>query len=259
MGDMWDAVTWQNLTGKAGAKAGYRDGAQSQWPAEAWEAFKADALLNITVLADEQWECFDSEVGDAPVGSVATAVANRLQDKKWSVVYTNQSNINGQTTALGSKGVHWTDAQFWPEPGCYLWAADPSGSIKAGRWTPPVTPVAVQDQWEGSYDHSTTHGTFPALAVPLPPPVPEPQSKMTEPAVGICATPSGKGYWLVSSDGGVFSFGDAGFHGSLGGVKLDAPIVGMACTPSGKGYWLLGSDGGVFGFGDAKYDGGEAA
>jgi len=28
--------------------------------------------------------------------------------------------------------------------------------------------------------------------------------------------PTGKGYWLVAADGGIFSFGDARFYGSLG-------------------------------------------
>jgi hypothetical protein len=36
------------------------------------------------------------------------------------------------------------------------------------------------------------------------------------------------GYWLVASDGGVFSFGAANFHGSTGNLKLASPIVGMA-------------------------------
>ncbi|MDA8366275.1 MAG: hypothetical protein M0Z62_04855, partial [Actinomycetota bacterium] len=35
-------------------------------------------------------------------------------------------------------------------------------------------------------------------------------------------------YWLVASDGGVFSFGDAHFHGSTGAITLNKPIVGMA-------------------------------
>ncbi|MDA8375355.1 MAG: hypothetical protein M0Z91_14095, partial [Actinomycetota bacterium] len=71
--------------------------------------------------------------------------------------------------------------------------------------------------------------------------------------VGIAPTPDGKGYWLVASDGGVFSFGDAGFYGSLGGTTLNKPVVGIAPTPDGKGYWLVASDGGVFSFGDAGY------
>jgi hypothetical protein len=74
-------------------------------------------------------------------------------------------------------------------------------------------------------------------------------------AVEICSTPSGRGYWICGSDGGVFTYGDAGFYGSLGDVKLAAPIVGMTATPSGHGYWLLGSDGGVFTFGDAGFYG----
>ena len=74
-------------------------------------------------------------------------------------------------------------------------------------------------------------------------------------AVEICATPTGRGYWICGSDGGVFTYGDARFCGSLGNVNLDAPIVGMTATPSGNGYWLLGQDGGVFNFGDAAFYG----
>ena len=43
--------------------------------------------------------------------------------------------------------------------------------------------------------------------------------------------PTGHGYWLVASDGGIFSFGDAAFHGSTGAIALNQPIVGMAPTP----------------------------
>ena len=75
------------------------------------------------------------------------------------------------------------------------------------------------------------------------------------PIVGMEATPDGHGYWLVGSDGGVFSFGDASFYGSTGALHLNAPIVGMAPTPDGHGYWLVASDGGVFSFGDATFYG----
>ena len=75
------------------------------------------------------------------------------------------------------------------------------------------------------------------------------------PVVGVAATPDGKGYWEVASDGGVFAFGDAGFYGSMGGKPLNAPVVGMAATPDGKGYWEVASDGGIFAFGDAGFYG----
>jgi hypothetical protein len=43
------------------------------------------------------------------------------------------------------------------------------------------------------------------------------------------ADADGKGYWLVASDGGVFSF-DARYHGSTGGLKLTMPVVAMAAV-----------------------------
>ncbi len=70
--------------------------------------------------------------------------------------------------------------------------------------------------------------------------------------VGMAMTPDGNGYWLVAADGGVFTFGDAGFFGSMAGQHLAGPVVGMAAT-DGKGYFLAGSDGGVFTFGDARF------
>jgi hypothetical protein len=74
------------------------------------------------------------------------------------------------------------------------------------------------------------------------------------PIVASVATPTGRGYYMVGSDGGIFSFGDARFHGSTGGMRLNKPVVGIAPTPNGKGYWLVASDGGVFAF-DAPFRG----
>ncbi len=73
----------------------------------------------------------------------------------------------------------------------------------------------------------------------------------TSPAFAATA----KGYWLVASDGGIFSFGGAQFYGSTGGMTLNKPIVGMAPTPDGHGYWLVASDGGIFAYGDAQFYG----
>jgi hypothetical protein len=81
-------------------------------------------------------------------------------------------------------------------------------------------------------------------------------SSPNQPVVGMATTADGGGYWLVASDGGVFSFGDAAFHGSTGNLVLTQPIVGMAGDPATGGYWLVASDGGVFAF-DAPFDGSE--
>ena len=69
----------------------------------------------------------------------------------------------------------------------------------------------------------------------------------------------GRGYHMVASDGGVFTFGDAGFLGSAGNIVLNAPIVDMADHPSGLGYWLFASDGGVFTYGLAGFFGSAGA
>jgi SpoIID/LytB domain protein len=73
----------------------------------------------------------------------------------------------------------------------------------------------------------------------------------------VVNNPSGglSGYWVAAPDGGIFTFGEARFFGSVGGQKLNAPILGLAASPTGGGYWLLGADGGIFSFGDAAFFG----
>ncbi len=71
------------------------------------------------------------------------------------------------------------------------------------------------------------------------------------PVVGMAATPTGNGYWLVASDGGIFNYGDATFRGSTGALTLRQPIVGIAAPAPAPaaGYWLVAADGGIFAFG----------
>jgi hypothetical protein len=116
---------------------------------------------------------------------------------------------------------------------------------------------------------------------------------------GHALTDDPGGFVLAASDGGVFTFGTAQYHGSagavrlnqpivgaatagtagywevardggvfaygvpylgsMGGTRLNQPIVGMAATPSGRGYWLVARDGGIFSFGDAVFAGSTGA
>ena len=71
----------------------------------------------------------------------------------------------------------------------------------------------------------------------------------------MATTADAKGYWLGALDGGIFSYGDAPFYGSMGSTPLNQPIVGMAATPDAKGYWLVAADGGIFSYGDAGFYG----
>jgi hypothetical protein len=89
---------------------------------------------------------------------------------------------------------------------------------------------------------------------------------LQRPVVGIVPTKDDGGYWLDASDGGVCSFGDTSFYGSLPGLglhpsgsvllnSLNAPNVGMVPSIDDGGYFMVASDGGVFAFGDAKFEG----
>ena len=72
-----------------------------------------------------------------------------------------------------------------------------------------------------------------------------------------CLDPRRRRYWIVTVDGHVYTFGDAGFYSSLStiGVVPFNPIVGLVPTSDSGGYWLVGGDGGIFNFGDAGFAG----
>ena len=81
---------------------------------------------------------------------------------------------------------------------------------------------------------------------------------LAQEASSSAESPSGEGYWVATSDGGVFTYGKAKFYGSMAGKNLKAPITDIVATPSGQGYWLVAEDGGIFSFGDAKFFGSPA-
>ena len=72
-----------------------------------------------------------------------------------------------------------------------------------------------------------------------------------DPVVGIAAPGSG-GYWLVTREGNIISFGNAKNFGSVAVKHLKSPVVGMAVTPDEAGYWEATASGKVFNFGDAN-------
>ena len=63
------------------------------------------------------------------------------------------------------------------------------------------------------------------------------------------------GYWIASSSGQVFAFGNLGSLGGVDATRLSAPLLGISAHPNGQGYWLCAQDGGVFTFGNAKFFG----
>jgi hypothetical protein len=68
-------------------------------------------------------------------------------------------------------------------------------------------------------------------------------------AVALASTLDGRGLYVVSARGTVYTLGDAI---SYGAVKSKRPIVSFALTPDAKGYYLLAASGVVFVRGDAR-------
>jgi hypothetical protein len=100
----------------------------------------------------------------------------------------------------------------------------------------------------GLSGHLWTAGSAPALGDAIKDATP----------TGIVGTPSGKGYYIVMNDGGVYSFGDAVFYGSTGGKRPGGhAATGLALSLNAvgdvTGYWMVFEDGGVFTFGDAPF------
>ncbi len=127
------------------------------------------------------------------------------------------------------------------QPGPVMWQDGDTGSV-AG-----VVGNVDTDQWQGSANDLLR---YLGVAVSSPPNDPS-----NAEVVAIISSPTGNGYGIFASDGGVFTFGDFTFFGSAGAIKLNKPIVDAALTPTGKGYWLCAADGGIFTYGDAKFCG----
>lgn len=184
-------------------------------------------------------QIYDCERGDGNAQQAADWARRKLALHLRPTIYCSR---------IGSPGEGWPDVQkALTAIGISLNAVDFGIADYTGR--PHLVIGSAFTQYAnpatsgGDYDLSLTNGIWPNE--------PEP-NMLNKPAAQIVATPTGKGYYIVAEDGGVFAFGDAMFHDSLPqlGIIPSQPVVSMALhepTPGTvDGYWLLGADGGVF-------------
>jgi len=112
-----------------------------------------------------------------------------------------------------------------------------SGAFGSMLTASPAAAAVTHDNEVFAFGSASFHGSTSALS-------------LVRPIVAMATTADGSGYWLVSADGGIFTF-NAPFYGALAGWPLRQPVVGITATPSGHGYWIVTADGAVFPFGDA--------
>ncbi|EEF62266.1 glycoside hydrolase family 25 protein [Pedosphaera parvula] len=144
------------------------------------------------------------------------------------------ADYNGQNPQTGTPWSVCGSCDVWGGGSWSLWQFSSSGSVSG------IAGNVDMDVFNGNDAGLVVVGTGPTYLTNR---------------VGMARSASGAGYWIAASDGGVFSFGDAHFYGSMGGQHLNAAVVGIAARPQGDGYWLVGADGGIFSFGNAGFHG----
>ncbi|MHB8466885.1 MAG: hypothetical protein ACYDD7_18880 [Acidimicrobiales bacterium] len=193
-----------------------------------------------------------AQYGSDPVGAPTFTASGQYFDVRASAANGFTSMVINDCSLDGGDTFQWWDPAGASGAGAWQAASGAPGPTFAPG-SPPCTSVTLTSSTSPSlaqlsgtvFAVATSASSTTTTTTPSPPPTTIPKP--------VVVPPPPPGYWLVASDGGIFSFGDAKFLGSTGGTRLVQPIVGMVATPDGGGYWLVASDGGIFSFGDAKF------
>jgi hypothetical protein len=139
-------------------------------------------------------------------------------------------------------GLIWLAAQGSPTPTptptpvpspVSKWSLNMATSVPTGGQ------IAVRpDGGVFNYAGSRFYGSLPGLGATI------------KNIVGVAPTKTGNGYWLVGSDGAVYAFGDAGYHGSGTGNPgwgigtLANPVVGITLDEAKQNGYVIVADNG---------------
>ena len=156
-------------------------------------------------------QCWNTQI--APVAAKVPVVTGELGQSSCASNFT--------TSYMNWADLHYISylAWTWDTWGCGNW-----GIISNYDGTPTAEGLGIEQHFDSLYasdlalQHSTAEQNAPVS------------------------------YIIGSASGGIFTFGNAPFYGSMGGHPLNKPIVGITADPATGGYWLVASDGGVFSF-----------
>jgi hypothetical protein len=197
------------------------------------------------------------------INNAGTAYTLTATDTTDTLSHTsNAFNVNAFTVSCAPTGLvavanTGSATLSWTAPSCNGGSAVTGyrifqGSSIGGESTTPVN--GTLDSMPSYSVNGLTNGTTYYFTVQAVNGVGASTPSNEASATPIAASPNG-GYWEVASDGGVFSFGNAGSFGSAASLPLNHPVVGLAPTHDRQGYWLVASDGGIFNYGDAHFFG----
>ena len=185
----------------------------------------------------------NADGGDAISGSVVfvpcTSGVQAIQTSPLGALWQTTSGAHGPPITAGGL--------VWSIGGSQLYGLDPANGqtvqqVPVGGEANHFPTPSVGDGLLFAPSTDQVYAFSGSAGIPGPPSPPPP-------------APPNSSYWLVASDGGIFSFANAGFFGSAGSLPLVRPVVGMTPSASKDGYWLVASDGGIFGYGDATFYG----
>jgi len=184
------------------------------------------------LLSNGSFTITDDSSGAPPASPAGTATTVSVNPTSTSA----GSQVTYSATVSSSSGTPTGSVAFADGTTALCSANLVNGSGSCAASTAPVGNDTIVATYSGSSLFATSSGSATLQVSQAP-------------------TPNSHGYWLVGSDGGVFTFGSAPFYGSTGSLSLQRPVVGMTLTADRGGYWLVASDGGVFSFGDAGFFG----
>jgi hypothetical protein len=163
----------------------------------------------------------------------------------------------GQRAALYGFGELGTGATI-PNPATGPAASSPAVDIEMNRWGTGYW-ILLENGRVFAADNSLRNASDPlqstVVNATVHGEVNPSQLRSGERVVSISDTQTGLGYWIFTSQGRVFPFGDARAFGDLAGIRLNGPVLDSIATPTDLGYYMVAEDGGVFAFGDARFHG----
>jgi uncharacterized repeat protein (TIGR02543 family) len=194
-------------------------------------------------------------------GASDSFTANQTLFAQWTV---NATNTAGPTVppAAAAKGYYLvgSDGGIFAFGGAQFYGS--TGNLKLQR---PVVGITVTPNRGGywlvasdggifSFGDAGFYGSIPGLG--FAPAGTVGGKHLNAPVVGMVPSSDGGGYFMVTSDGGIFAFGDAVFEGSCPGIGgCVGAAEAVAPDAGGRGYWLITAAGNIYTFGDATYYG----